>query len=213
MRLTLWPVAVTFLGLALCAQAGPRQQNDATHRYRWVDSTGLLHFSDSLNHEALSRGYDVFDASGRIVRHVPGQDPATPAGTSQEQTQAQTAQQQQQRDRQLLTAYPTEADFKAAQQARLDDLDRSMQTIRMNLKSQEDNLANLLARAAGFSNQDQDVPASLQQRIDRQRAAVAEQQQRLQRQQARKSKASRQAATELARYRALRARQQARYSH
>lgn len=212
MRLTLWPFAIMLLGLTLCAQAGP-QQKDTTHRYRWTDSTGLVHFSDSLNRVALSRGYDVLDANGRMVRHVSGQEPATPGTTLQDQTRAQTVLQQQQRDRQLLMAYPTEADFKAAQQARLDDLDRSTRTIRMNLESQEDSLTSLLARAAGFNDRDQDVPKTLQQRIHRQRQAVTEQQQRLQRQQARKSEATRQAAAELARYRALRAQQQARYSH
>lgn len=214
MRPILWIFGIILLGLATSVMAGGPQTT--SFRYRWVDATGLPHYSDSLSMKALKYGYDVLDSQGMVVRRVPGEMTAAErklADTSAARAASsrQTALDQLQEDRQMLTAYPTEASFKASQQARIDSMDDGIHTTQMNLQSQEQNLAQLLDRAADYSTQGNTVPHALTERIAKQRLVVAAQRQLLKQQQADKVDLGKQIATDLAHYQALRAKQQARY--
>ncbi len=214
MRPIIWTFGIVLLGLAIGAQAA-HPQND-THRYRWVDATGLPHYSDSLSVDALKYGYDVINASGRVVRHVPAQMSGARRATAearaaQAEADRQAALKQMEKDRQMLMAYPTEASFKAAQHARIDSLDQQIRTTRMNLDAQEQNLAQLLDHAAGYSTRGEPVPDKLGQRIAAQRQAVTAQRRLLEKQQAKRVDLDKDVKAELAHYRELRTRQQSRY--
>ena len=214
MRPILWILGIILFGLATSVMAGGPQAS--SFRYRWVDATGLPHYSDSLSIKALKYGYDVLDSRGMVARHVHGEMTAAErklADTSAARAASsrQTALDQLQEDRQLLTAYPTEASIKAAQQARIDNLGDRIHTTQMNLRSQEQNLAQLLDRAADYSTQGNTVPHALTERITEQRLVVTDQRQLLKQLHANKIDLDTQVATELAHYQALRAKQQARY--
>lgn len=203
MRPILWIFALTLLGSIASAQATQHADTPSRH-YRWVDAAGLPHYSDTLGAKALRHGYDVLSADGRVLRHV-GRA-TTPANVA-----ATPGTHQHQRDRQLLVAYPTETAFKAAQQARIDQLDRQRRTTRMNLDSQEANLAQLLGRAADFSRRGKSIPEALIQRIALQRKSVNTQRGLLDRLQVKRAAAQNKSAARLTHYRALQARQKARY--
>lgn len=208
MRPILWISALMLLGTIANAQAAQHADSAARH-YRWVDAAGLPHYSDTLSIKALRHGYDVLGADGRVIHHVARV--ATADANTTAAHDAQRSADQHRNDRQLLMAYPTEADFKAAQQARIKQLDRQLHTTRANLDSQEANLAQLLARAADFSRQGKPVPHALGQRIGKQRKTVDTQRKLLERLQTKRSTAQKKATTRLAHYRKLQARQKARY--
>lgn len=207
--------ATVLVGASFCVLAG-QPQDASTHRYRWVDAAGLPHYSDSLNMEAMKFGYEVIGPGGTVVRHVaaeltPAERKSARAEAAREATRHRNVVKREQEDRQMLMAYPTEASFKAAQQARLDNLDDDIHTTRLNLRSQEQNLAQLLGHAADYSRQDKPVPGALAKRITEQRQAVASQRRTLKHRRKQKTDAETRAQAELAHYRQLRARQQARY--
>lgn len=214
MRPILRTLSIILIGLAASAQAG--QPQNTTFRYRWVDATGLPHYSDSLSIKAIKYGYDVLDARGMVVRHVAGEmtdaeRKLADARAAHAASTREAAMDQLEQDRQMLMAYPTEASYVAAQQARVDSLDDRIHTIQLNLQSQEQNLAQLLDRAADYSSQGTTVPHTLTQRIAEQRQAVAAQRQLLKQQKAGKDDLGQQVKDNIAHYRALRAKQQARY--
>lgn len=210
MRATLCIVIALAMSLATCAQA--HQQNGADYHYRWVDATGLAHYSDNLNTRAVKTGYDILNNHGMVVRHVRGQlsseqrklalvEAARAASTQR------ADQQKYLHDRRLLQAYPTESAFKAAQNARIKNLDQDIHTTRANLDSQEHNLTQLLNRAADIDRGGNDLPKALQKQIDTQRQAVLKQRQLLKRQLAQKESLREEAFANLAYYRQLQSQQ------
>lgn len=210
MRPILWITALALLGVALGAQAGQHQKT-TTARYRWVDATGLPHFSDSLSIKALQYGYEVLGPNGHVVRHVRGTlTPAQRKADAIRLAKQQTAIDQRRHDRQLLMAYPTAADYKAAQQARIDQLHGHLHTTRLNLTSQEQNLAQLLASAAGYNRHGKAIPPALEKRISSQRQAVGAQRQLLKQRQAQLARVKQQVAGKLAHFRTLLAEQKTR---
>lgn len=216
MRLIIRITAMALAGVSVCALAGKPPDNDAARRYRWVDAAGLPHYSDSLNMQALKFGYDVIGPGGMVVRRVPAEPSATEreaarAEATREARRHQSAAERERKDRQLLMAYPTEASFRSAQQARLDSLDESIHTTRINLRSQEQNLAQLLSHAADYGRRNTTVPAALAKRIAHQREVVAEQRQALKHRQSEKADAEQRATRALAHYRQLREARKARY--
>lgn len=183
-------------------------------RYRWQDAKGLPHYSDSLTAEAMKYGYDLVNDRGLVVSHVEHQlSPAERAAAAQRAAQ-QAAQRRAEEDReradhQLLDTYPDEAALKLAQQQGLDTIDQQMGTTRVNLRSQEKALADLLGRAGELERAKQPVPKYLADSIADQRNVVAAQRATLQRQQDERAAAEQADAQQLEHYRALKKAQQA----
>lgn len=205
-------VAITFATLALTlAAAAHAGQTD--YRYKWLDAHGQAHYSDSLTAQAMKNGYEVINTQGMVVRHVereltPSERAASKAQQERVATAAHLAEQRQANDQQMLAAYPTTKDFKAAQQARIDTITEHIRTTEINLRSQERSLTELLNQAADAERADKPVPKFLADRIATQRTAVAEQQTLLQRQHAKQAAAQQQEQVNLQRYQTLRAQQQ-----
>lgn len=215
MRPLLW---ITPLLLAVAFGAPAQQHESQNYRYRWVDAAGLPHYSDSLTVKAVQFGYDVLSIDGRVIRHVPRPPTAAERKTSEAQaaqarSAAQNVAEQRRSDDQLLAAYPSEAGFKASQQARIDQLDQHIHTTHLNLNSQEQNLAELLARAADFHDGGHAVPPDLQKRIVKQRQVVDTQRSLLKEQKLRLAQAKKEVAANLAHYRALQAQQPTTQDH
>lgn len=199
------------LGLSAHAQSGHDKNN---YRYGWRDPQGQQHYSDSLTREAIRDGYEVIDSQGMVVRQVPRaltpqEQVAAAASASKARSAARAHAEQQQADRQMLSAYPTEQSFVDAQQAELDNLDQSIHTTELNLKSQEENLAELLDHAAGIQSAGDTVSKALSERIAHQRAVVAEQRRTLEHQHQERQQAKQRAERQLRHYREVHARLQA----
>ena len=207
--LSILTIVALLASTMVCAQ---QQGHGNGMRYKWVDGKGLPHFSDSLSQDAIRYGYDVVNDQGMVVQHVQHQlspeERAAAQKLATQQAAAQRAAQDRARaDEQMLSAYPDEAAYKDALQQALANLDQQLHTSKLNLRSQEQALTELLGRAAEFEHNKQPLPKFLQDGIAKQRSVVSELQALLQRQQAQRAQAAQEQAQQLAHYRALRAAQ------
>ncbi|WP_114240897.1 DUF4124 domain-containing protein [Dyella sp. C9] len=208
MRKTVFVIAM----LALTAGAHAQAQKASSYRYRWKDATGLPHYSDSLTSDALKYGYDLVNDRGLVVQHVdrqlsPEERAAAQKVADQQAAEAHAAQERARNDAQMLAAYPTEDAYKTIQQQNLDTIDQQINTTRINLKSQEKALTDLLTRAGDLERAKQPVPKPLNDSIAKQRNVVARQRDVLDHQQSERDAAVQKNAQDLAHYRELKAAQ------
>ncbi len=196
--------------LALSASVLAFAQNSGSMRYKWYDGQGLMHYSDSLSAEALKHGYDLVNDRGIVVRHVPRQLNADERAAAAKGAQAQAAKQRAAQElanteTQMLNAYPDEASYKISLQQTLDTIDQQIRTTQINLRSQEKALTDLLARAAETESAKKPVPKFLTDSIATQRNIVNGLRNTQQRQRSVRAQTVQEQATQLARYRALKA--------
>lgn len=201
---------LVFAAVVLFASLSARAQNTGNMRYKWYDGQGLMHFSDSLTSDAMKYGYALVNDRGMVVQRVPrqlnAQERAAANKLAAEQaTKQRAAQEIANAETQMLAAYPDEESYKISQHQTLDTIDQQIRTTQINLRSQEKALTDLLGRAADTENAKDAVPKFLADSIARQRGVVTEQRNTLRRQQALRAQAVQQQATELARYRELKA--------
>lgn len=199
------------IGMATVLSA--HAQNAGSIRYKWHDAKGLPHYSDSLTAEAMKYGYDLVNDQGMVVRHVekqlnPEERAAAQKVAAEQAAQRQAEEARQRADLQMLNAYGDEASLKQAQQEELDTIDQQINTTRLNLRSQEKTLTDLLGRAAELERTKQPVPKYLVDSIAGQRNVVAGQRTALERQQQRRDTAQTQDAQQLEHYRTLKKAQQ-----
>lgn len=189
---------------------GVHAQNSENVRYKWHDGQGLVHFSDSLSSDAMKYGYDLVNDHGLVIQHVARQlNPAERAAANKvaaaEAAKKRRAQDVANAEAQMLAAYPDEASYRISQQQALDTIDQRIRTTRINLRSQEKALTDLLGRAADLERAKKPVPKFLVDGIARQRDVVAGQRSTLQRQQAEHVETEKDQGIQLTRYRELRA--------
>jgi hypothetical protein len=204
-----------FTAAALFANVSAHAQAPTTGsgiRYKWHDGQGKLHFSDSLNAEAMKYGFDAVNDQGMVIQHVSRQLTPDERAAANNLAAEQAAKQQAEQKRhdaeaQMLDAYPDENSYKISQQQALDTLDQQIHTTQLNLKTQEKALTDLLGRAAEIERTQKTVPKFINDSIANQRAVVTGQQNTLQHQQALRTQMVQDQATQLARYRELKAAQ------
>lgn len=206
MRLPLLSASIAAL-LCLSTAAGVRA-NTSSYHYRWHDAQGGLHYSDSIPPNAVRLGYDIVDDNGFLVRHVerqqtPSERAAAEAEAARAAAAQRAAQNQASADRQLLASYPSEAELREAQQAKLAQMQQSIDTTQSNLRGQEQNLTELLAHAADLERSGKTVPPELRKRLADQRQSVADERNALARLQSERETSARQMDAELKHYRLL----------
>ncbi|HKT28166.1 DUF4124 domain-containing protein [Dyella sp.] len=202
--------ATIILSLGLAGAAAAQQATPGGVHYRWVDGSGLPHYSDSLTVDALKYGYDVIGSNGLVMEHVRKQlSPAERAAAEKQAAEAAAKQraveEQKTNDMLLLNTYPDEAALKIQHQQILDHLDEEMSTTRMNLHSQDAALTDLLNRAADEERQKKPVPKFLTDQIATQRNVVANERALLEREKANRAATEQQQAQELQHFRELKA--------
>ncbi|WP_201316325.1 DUF4124 domain-containing protein [Dyella sp. EPa41] len=208
MRKTL--IVIAILALAAGAQAQAQKASSSSYRYRWKDASGLPHYSDSLTSDALKYGYDLVNDRGLVVQHVDRQLNPEERAAAQKAAEEQAAKQKaaQERDRvdsQMLAAYPTEEGYATSLKQSLDNLDQQISTTRVNLRSQEKALTDLLTRAGDLERAKQPVPKFLNDSIAKQRDVVTRQRDTLERELNARDAAEKKNATDLQHYREVKA--------
>ncbi|MBD8871301.1 DUF4124 domain-containing protein [Rhodanobacter sp. DHB23] len=203
------PHAILFAAALLAsASACAQQGSDRSLRYKWIDGQGEMHFSDSLTQDALKFGYSVVNDQGLVVQRVqrqltPQERDAAQKLAAQQAAAKRVADDRARADEQMLNSYPDEASYKASLQQSLTGMDQQIHTSKLNLRSQEQALTELLGRAAEAEHNKQPVPKFLQDSIAKQRGVVSDLQALLQHQQAQRDQAEQQQTQQLAHYRAL----------
>lgn len=199
-----------FVIATLLASMPGYAQTASSYRYKWVDAQGMSHFSDNLSAEAMKYGYDLINDRGMTVKHVPRQLNAQERIAANKLATEQAAQERIKQDTaraeaQILLTYPDEASYKVALQQTVDAIDQQIRTTQINLRSQEKALSDLLDRAADIELSKQPVPKFMADNISRQRNVVTGQRSALGRLQAERAQTVTTQTTQLARYRELRA--------
>lgn len=206
--LPLLPALLLAMGVALPACAGNATATAATH-YRWKDAAGVVHYADTIPASALSRGYDIVNGDGRVIRHVareltPAERRAAADAASQAAAARRAARQRSLEDTQLLAAYPTDKDLEASQQAQLKQIETDIGSLQSNLHSQEESLTDLLSHAADLEHADKPVPLAISKRITQQRGIVSGERDALAQRRADLVRAQARFSAQLQHYRALR---------
>lgn len=208
MRKTLIVIAM----LALTAGVHAQAQKVSGYRYRWKDATGLPHYSDSLTSDALKFGYDLVNERGLVVQHVdrqltPEERAAAQKVADQAAAEQRAIQERARADSQMLAAYPTEEAYATSQRQNLDNIDQQINTTKINLRSQEKALTDLLTRAGDLERAKQPVPKFLNDSIAKQRDVVTKQRDVLDHEMASREAAEKKNAQDLQHYRELKAAQ------
>ncbi|MEP7187316.1 MAG: DUF4124 domain-containing protein [Rhodanobacter sp.] len=198
------------VAVALLASCTAFAQNRGIVRYKWHDGQGLLHFSDSLNAEAMKFGYDLVNEHGLVIQHVSRQLTPEERAVANKLAAEQASKERAARDianadTQMLSAYPTEEMYAISLQQTLDTIDQQIHTTQINLRSQEKALTDLLGRAAEVEGAKKTVPKYLVDSIAKQRAVVNDQRNTLHRQQALRANTVQLQVKQLTRYRELKA--------
>lgn len=207
-------IASIALSFGVAGLATAAQPSGGGVHYRWVDGSGLPHFSDSLTQDALKYGYDVIDGNGMVMEHVGKQLSPAERAAAQKQAAEAAAQQRalderKRADMDLLNTYADEDALKTQQQQVLESLDEQMSTTRVNLHSQDAALTDLLNRAADDERAKEPVPKFLTDQIATQRNVVANERALLERQKTKRDATVQEQAQELQHYRDLKAAEKA----
>lgn len=200
------------LSLGLVGPAVAQQTTSSGVHYRWVDPSGLPHYSDSLTNDAVKYGYDVLSSSGMVIQHVgraltPTERAAADRQAAEEAARQHVIDEQKRADMQLLNTYPDEDALKSQQQEVLESLDEQMSTTRANLHTQDAALTDLLNRAADAERAKQPVPKFLTDQISSERNVVANERALLERQKETRDATVQQQAQDLQHYRELKSAQ------
>ena len=180
-------------------------------RYKWRDTEGNLHYSDSLPADANSLGYDVVNAQGILIKRVApamsaDQRVAANAEAATARSAEAEAERQSREDQQLLAANPTEADLLSAQSQQIEMIELNVKGLQTALQSLERTLTDLLGRAAEQEREGKPVSAKLASQIADIRSKIDAQHKQLSRQETDKQKTTQGFSAELEHYRALRER-------
>ncbi len=180
-------------------------------RYKWRDTEGNLHYSDSLPADANTLGYDVVNTQGILIKRVaPAMSADQRVAAKAEEASARSAEAEAERqsrdDQQLLAANPTEADLLSSQKQQIEMIELNVKSLQTALQSLERTLTDLLGRAAEQEREGKPVSAKLAAQIADIRSKIDAQHKQLSRQETEKEKTTQGFSAELEHYRALRER-------
>ncbi|WP_077530334.1 DUF4124 domain-containing protein [Vreelandella utahensis] len=146
--------------------------------YRYETESGRTVMSNTLPREALKQGYEVLNKSGRVIERVP------PPPTEEELAERRRERERQERlekerkeqkkqDRRLLRQYSSPDDAVRALHRKLRERFGTVRLKLANIKNIEGQIADLQKRAANQERAGRDVPESLREKMETQRAEKA----------------------------------------
>lgn len=203
------PILLMTLLLCVATTEAAAQKSDH-NRYKWRDASGNLHYGDSLPPEAARSGYDIVNPQGIVIKRVAREKTAAELAAAKvtatrERAERDAAEARARADAQLVTNFPEEEDLLRAQRQRIEMLDQQVHAARISLRNQEQTLAELLGNAADSERADRALTtresgqiAGMRKQVDAQRAMV-------ERREAERRDTATRFATEVERYRKLKA--------
>jgi hypothetical protein len=157
-------MASSALALALLLTAGTAQ----AAMYRWVDSQGRVHYSDTLPPTYQKSGAAEMNKQGTVIKRT--QSEAERKAEAERQAEQQRIQQEQQkqvqRDRALTSTYTTEAEIDLARDRALEHHKLAINGAEIRGKAVDANLAELKARIAGIEKSGRPVSPSLKEQLN-----------------------------------------------
>jgi hypothetical protein len=127
--------------------------------YRCRDASGQSYFGQSIPPECMNLDVEVLDASGRLVRTIPGQKGREQIAAQKSAEEAAKAAAQ--RDRTLLATYLSVADIERLRDQRLELLEQQARVTDQyiaNLREREARLMNDVRRFRPYNTSDKAPP-------------------------------------------------------
>ena len=148
--------------------------------YRWTDSAGKVHYTDSLPPDAVDNKQEELNNQGMTVKTTeraltPEERAVVEAEQARLAQERQVAEEKAKMDLALTSSYTTEADLQRAYRERFDLIEQSLESARVGIRSQEKSLADLLDHAANLERNSQPVPRAITDTISLTRGQVDEQ--------------------------------------
>lgn len=203
MRPVLLPVVVALIA----ALASPPAL--AQKLYRWTDKDGKEHYSDTLPSEAIDAAREELNKAsgstvGQVERALTQEERATMAASAEAEAElAKRAEDQRQRDRVLLSSYPSEAELQRTYNERLTLVEESVKSAQVGIEGQRNSLASLLAHATDRELAGQPVAARTVANLREAHRQIGDQQTQLSRREAEHAALKQELDEVLSRYRAL----------
>lgn len=133
----------------------------AAELYRYVDEHGVVVLDrHGVPPQHISRGYQVLNEQGRVVREVP------PAPTAEEFARQQAQKARDAADTRLLRLYASVEDVERAETRKLAELDSVIGLARGNLQSLRSQRSGLQKQAANHERAGRTVPDNLLAQIE-----------------------------------------------
>ena len=126
----------------------------ASNLYRYTNDEGIVVIDDKVPPHYVSRGYDILSKSGQLLDTVA---PVDPKASKQLLTKKELAARQRE-DRYILISYSSVAEIKAAMARKLEQLDREINVIKINLRGTKDRIEYEQQRAANYQRGGRKVP-------------------------------------------------------
>ena len=157
-RTTIGLLVATTAFVAMCGTAGA-----AT--YKWTDDQGVVHYSDKVPPEAVSKGATVLDKQGRPVKKIepaptPEQLKAKEAAEEDQRARAKVEQDQARKDRALMQSYTSESEIDIAKSRALSTLDAQIKSAQAYSADLTRRQQDLKKRKASFG--DKPIPIDLE---------------------------------------------------
>ncbi len=187
---------------------------DAQKLYRWVDKDGKVHYSDTVPPSEAGKARDELNSQGRTVGSVtramtPEEQASVDAAAKTEAAKRKAREAEEHMDSILLSSYEKEADLTRAYDERFDLVKQSIESATVGIRSQENSLAEMLAHAAALERGGKPISESVKSQIVISRKQVAEQADYLRKREAEQSVLQKEYDETIARYRRLKAAQEA----
>lgn len=135
------------------------------HLYRYRNHEGVLVMDDRVPPEFAGAGYEVLNASGRVIETVPPAAPAAPV-SRESAADAVSHAVSEREDKFLLASYSTVADINAAKQRKLTSFQREIDIAKANLDRTRQRRAKLREQAGELQRSGREVPAAVASSLD-----------------------------------------------
>ena len=159
-----WASAIAVLGLVCAAGTAA-----GAGMYKWVDDQGVVHYTDRIPPESVSKGATVLDKQGRSVKTI---DPA-PTAEQRKATEAEVERQrdvakanaeQARRDRALTQSFTSEAEIDVARARAIATMEGQLATIGAYIADMTRRKQEVEKRRAGYGTKP--VPAAVETELN-----------------------------------------------
>ena len=146
--------------------------------YKWVDDQGVVHYTDRIPPESVSKGATVLDKQGRSVKTIEPaptaeQRKAIEAEAERQRDVAKANAEQARRDRALTQSFSSEAEIDVARARAVSTIEAQLTTIGAYIADMTRRKQNLEKRKAGYAGKP--APAALDNEISSVTEEVARQ--------------------------------------
>jgi hypothetical protein len=136
---------------------------NAAQFYRWTDEDGNLFVQSYIPPEYVSKGYEIVDESGTLLKKVEPQ--ISEAEKLAKETSRINKEMQRARDEELLKFYRSPADVDRAMSTWLSRMDMEIRVKKNRIRIKESEFAKLQEKAANQERSGQEVDADIEEQM------------------------------------------------